>query len=175
MTKNTLLTCRPVPDGLGVFSLRAIDPDRRVLDFTGPVLDRVALDASLASAAVDKFLQISADRYIGPSGGMDDFVNHSCDPNCGVQFFDSRIVLTTIRPINPGEEITFDYATTQNAYPYRFSCGCGRPNCRLDIGDFDDLPYALKSKYHDRGVLAPYLAASFDAAETEEAKILMTR
>ncbi len=162
MTRNTLLECRPAAGGVGVFALRAIKPGQRLLRFTGPVLDRKALDAALEIAAVDGFLQISPRSYMGPSGGTDDYVNHSCDPNCGVQFAGSRIVLRSIRRIAPDEEITFDYASTQNAYPCRFSCGCGSPNCRRDIGDFDDLPFAMQLKYLELGVLAPYLAARLE-------------
>lgn len=160
MMQKSLLACRPGPAGVGVFALRAIEPGRRLLEFTGPVLDRKALDAALACATVDSYLQIATDSYMGPSGAMDDFINHSCDPNCGLRFSRSRIVLTAIRPIEPDEEITFDYATTQNAYPYRFSCSCDSSNCRHDIGDFDDLPSSLKRKYYELGVLAPYLAAT---------------
>lgn len=159
MTQDSLLACRPVSDGLGVFALKAIKTGRHLLRFTGPELDREALDAALQGGGVDSFLQIAPGRYIGPSGGMDDFVNHSCNPNCGLQFFRSRIVLTAIRPIRPEEQLTFDYASTQNAYPYRFCCECGSAECRKDIGDFDDLPHALKWQYHERGILAPYLAA----------------
>lgn len=160
MVQKTLLACRPASGGLGVFARQSIRPGQRLLEFTGPIIQRDALDAALDSIDVDGFLQISADSYMGLSGGFDDLVNHSCDPNCGVQFFDSRIVLTAIRPIAADEQLAFDYASTQNAYPYRFLCGCGSPSCRRDIGDFDDLPDALKWKYHERGILAPYLSAA---------------
>jgi hypothetical protein len=158
MVHNTLLACRPASGGLGVFALRAIMPGQRLIEFTGPIIDGDALDAALECAAVDSFLQISADHYMGPSGSFDDFVNHACDPNCGLRFSRSKIVLTAIRSIAADEEITFDYASTQSAYPCRFLCGCGSRICRQDIGDFDDLPETLKWKYHRRGILPPYLS-----------------
>ena len=175
MTQNTLLECRSVADGLGVFALRTIKTGRRLLEFTGPILNRQSLDMALEYSDVDGYLQISAHSYMGPSGGLDDFVNHSCDPNCGLLFLKSRIVLTAIRPINPGEELTFDYASTQNAYPHRFLCSCGSPKCRREIGDFDDLPFSLQRTYHERGILAPYLAASFagDAVLMESQEITL--
>lgn len=160
MFQENLLACRPTTNGLGVFALQEIKPTQRILQFTGPVIARDALDAALDSLDVDGFLQISANSYMGPSGGFDDFVNHSCAPNCGLHFLASGIVLTAIRPISRDEQITFDYASTQNAYPCRFLCGCGSPGCRRDIGDFDDLPEALKWKYHQLGILAPYLSAA---------------
>lgn len=173
MVQDVLLARRPVGCGFGVFALRAIKPGQRLLDFTGPVLDREALDAALQHANVDGFLQISADSYMGPSGGLDDFVNHSCDPNCGLRFIRSRIVLTAIRRIAVNEEITFDYASTQNAYPYRFLCACGSPACRRDIGDFDDMPDPLKRKYHKHGVLAPYLTQKLTGNAAPGEAVLM--
>ena len=158
--RNALLACRPASGGLGVFAVRAITPGQRLIEFTGPLIDRTTLDAALESVIVDGFLQIAEDRYMGPSGALDDFVNHSCDPNCGLRFLETGIVLTAIRPILPNEEITFDYASTQNAYPCRFLCECGSKSCRVDIGDFDDLPSGLKWKYHELGILAPYLDAT---------------
>ena len=108
MTQKTLLACRPVADGLGVFALRAIEPGRRLLRFSGPIIDKEALDAALACASVDSYLQVAPGSYMGPSGGMDDFVNHSCDPNCGLQFLRSGIFLVALRPIGPHEEISFE-------------------------------------------------------------------
>jgi len=36
-----------------------------------------------------------------------DLVNHSCDPNCGLV---GAVLVVAMRDIEPGEEITFDYA-----------------------------------------------------------------
>lgn len=172
MSKLPLLDCRPVCGGTGVFALRLIKPGRRLLEFTGPFLDRAALDKALEHATVDSYLQVSADRYLGPSGGMDDFINHSCNPNCGLQFIDARILLVSIRTIRRGEEITFDYASTQNDYPCRFSCRCGSPACRGEIGDFDELPFELQLKYHELGVLAPYLASTLPRQRRRAQKMI---
>jgi hypothetical protein len=158
------LACRPAQYGLGIFALRSIKPGQCLLDFTGPAVRADQLGAEMRRIDVDGFLQIAKDRYVGLSGGLDDYVNHSCDPNCGLMFLDTGIVLTAIRAISADEEITFDYASTQNAYPYRFSCACGSATCRGDVGDFDELPDALKWKYHELGILAPYLSEQLTGA-----------
>lgn len=52
--------------------------------------------------------------------------NHSCDANG--TFVDGFLV--AVRPIAPGEEITFDYtAHPLPASPWDFACGCGAANC----------------------------------------------
>ena len=38
------------------------------------------------------------------------FINHSCDPNCDAVIDDGRIWIETIRDIEPGEELAYDYA-----------------------------------------------------------------
>lgn len=55
--------------------------------------------------------------------------NHSCEPNTGVQ---GQILVVARRPIATGEELTFDYDTTEtSAEP--FTCHCGSARCRGTI------------------------------------------
>lgn len=46
-------------------------------------------------------------------GGRARFINHSCDPNCGVEKWDvngeERCAIFALRDIYAGEELTFDY------------------------------------------------------------------
>ncbi len=73
-------------------------------------------------------------------------LNHSCDPNVGFAG-DFRIV--TIRDVQPGEELTIDYAIT-DADPYwSMDCACGSSNCRKNIYGFTHLSDDLKRKYAD--------------------------
>ena len=54
--------------------------------------------------------------------------NHSCDPNT---WFVSDIKMTARRDIQPNEEITYDYATSETAFPVIFDpCLCKSQNCR---------------------------------------------
>ncbi len=55
-----------------------------------------------------------------------ELLNHSCEPNVGVQ---GQIVLVARRDIAAGEELTFDYDTTE-IEQLAFDCQCGTPSCR---------------------------------------------
>lgn len=55
--------------------------------------------------------------------------NHSCDPNIGIK---GQIIVLARRPIEAGEELTFDYETTDIA-PDPFDCRCGTANCRQSV------------------------------------------
>jgi hypothetical protein len=56
--------------------------------------------------------------------------NHSCDPNCKIQF-GPQIIMRTIKQIKAGEEITWDYETTEyDMSNCSFTCNCNSLNCR---------------------------------------------
>jgi uncharacterized protein len=77
-------------------------------------------------------VSIYKDFYLGPLdtdvAQLDEteLFNHSCDPNAGVK---GQIVLVARRPILQGEEIFFDYDTTETAAA-PFACRCGSSLCR---------------------------------------------
>jgi|SRR5690606_2060669 len=80
------------------------------------------------------------------AGDGSEVMNHSCDPNCAGPDDDSLIA---IRDILPGEEITYDYATSEIA-GHIFSgweCRCGAPNCRRVISAQDCLDPAFQLRY----------------------------
>lgn len=64
------------------------------------------------------------------------FMNHSCDPNTWSLFGDDDIMVAR-RDIQPGEEVTYDYATTQVDMPLHFECRCGSANCRGIVTNLD--------------------------------------
>jgi hypothetical protein len=99
------------------------------------------------------YLQIAPEYFISPSGNADDFVNHSCDPNCALYFADDGLILKAIRPIESGEELSFDYGTIMFSEPTTFRCTCGSPACRGIIGNYFSLPDKLKKKYHAKNMV----------------------
>ena len=56
-----------------------------------------------------------------------EFVNHSCDPNCGMQ---DQLAIVTRRPIQAGEAITIDYAMCMTSAVLDMDCECDSPLCR---------------------------------------------
>jgi hypothetical protein len=137
--------------GRGVFAGQAFDPGAEVLEFLGDVR-KVQTFNDLTHA-----LQIGEDTFLGPSGGVDDYVNHSCEPNTGIRQVDGRVILFALRPIEAGDEITFDYSTTQSGGYWTMACQCGSGGCRGVIGDFADLPKPLRSFYVRNRAVLPFL------------------
>ena len=102
-------------------------------------------------------IQIAEDLFIGPlaederEGGMI-FSNHSCEPNIGVR---GQVVFVAMRDIEAGEELTHDWATTDDD-DYRTECNCGSPSCRKILTGKDWQRRDLQEKY--RGYISWYLA-----------------
>jgi len=71
------------------------------------------------------------------------YTNHSCEPNIALQ---GQIVYVAMREIEPGEELTHDWATTDDL-TYEMECRCGRPTCRGTITGKDWMKPELREKY----------------------------
>ena len=145
--------------GRGVFTDEPIPAMTRIITFTGPFL-RYAETTPRTYA-----LQIGPDLYIGASGGPDDFINHSCEPNAGFRIEGTTADLFSIRDIRAGEEILFDYATTLDEDDFTMVCQCGTPSCRKIIGDAKYLPENVWQKYVSLGILPAYVQASRELLE----------
>ncbi len=89
--------------------------------------------------------------------GLGPIVNHSCDPNCGVEVNETGACDFIARePISAGEEITFDYAMRNYSIEhFPGGCLCGAANCRGSVTGWKDLSEERKDDYE--GSVAPYL------------------
>jgi hypothetical protein len=151
------LSLLPIHGGLGVFADGQIYPDTIVLEFTGERVPREAVLQAARAGAADGFLQVGDNEFIGLSGRMDDYVNHSCEPNCGIDFRGDQVFLKAVRSIARGQELTFDYASTQSDFPFRFHCLCASPSCRGQIGNFEELSRSTRQYYESLGIVPRYL------------------
>jgi hypothetical protein len=151
-----VLEIRHTPIGQAVFALAAIPAFEAILEFRGAVhAARDLTDPYL----IDHSIQIGPDTYLGPTGGgsADDYVNHACDPNCGVIVTVENVLLVAIRRIEAGEEVTYDYSTTMWRNPWPMvGCRCGAASCRGTIGDYAELPAHVRNRYERYGVVPAY-------------------
>ena len=145
--------------GLGVFAVDAIAAGTAVMEFVGERFERAAVECAAAAGGSDGFLQAGLDTFVGLSGSADDFVNHSCRPNCYIQFRGEDIFLIALTAIAAGEELFFDYGVTQVDFPFRFECVCGSAECRGEIGNFDEIPLARLRYYRTHGAVPAHVEA----------------
>ena len=76
--------------------------------------------------------------------GSGDFFKHSCEPNAG---FHGTLELVAMRPIEAGEEITFDYALCMSGTFGDMDCQCGAAECRGRVTGADWQLPLLRVKY----------------------------
>jgi len=150
------LELRPSHHGQGVFTTEKIHEGEVVFAFEGKFFLRHELPTPYSSVE-DKYLQVGDYLYIGPSGKLDDYVNHSCDPNAAVIVEETpTIFLVAIRDIQAGEELTFDYSVTMNEDEFEMPCNCHSVICRKTIRDFKYLPEAVKERYKAMKIVPNY-------------------
>ncbi len=142
--------------GKTVYAARPFREGELVTRFSGPRVSAREVPTRLVGRA-DRFVQVSADQYMGPSGAVDDLINHSCAPNTGLRFAADGVVLLAIRDIAAGEEIAWDYSTTLTDRSWQMVCACGAPECRGVIGAFETLPVERQEWFRARNLVAPYL------------------
>lgn len=147
--------------GQGLFAKQAIAAGEIVAVkgghiFTGPEWNMLA--QSLGPAEI----QIAEDLFIAPAGqeqrdGSMLYTNHSCEPNLAIQ---GLIVFVAMRDIATGEELTHDWATTDDL-DYVMECQCGHPHCRGTITGKDWMKKELQQKY--RGWFCWFIQRKIDA------------
>ena len=108
--------------------------------------------------------QVDTDLFDGPQEGekVEDsmHMNHSCDPNT---WFTSATTMTARRDIRPGDEVTYDYSTSDVHEFLRLACRCGSPLCRGVVTGRDLLERPeLQARY--AGPLMPHVQRAVDAA-----------
>ncbi|MDX1709350.1 MAG: SET domain-containing protein-lysine N-methyltransferase [Desulfobacterales bacterium] len=153
MRKLELKNCAHVK---GVFTKQPLTAGEEILQFDGPVVGSQDLPDPY-TAKTDYYLQIGENLFMGPSGKIDDYVNHSCQPNCGIKFDVDAIKLVAIVPINAGHQITFDYSTTMHNATYKMKCACGLKKCRRRVKNFVELPAEIQARYIKLGIVPRYL------------------
>lgn len=137
--------------GRGVFTTQRIARGSPVLPFKGPAIERAQLDPN------QYHLQIGEALYLGPSGEFDDYVNHSCEPNCGIN---DELVLVALRDIEAGEELTWDYGTAIDEDDFDgFPCRCRARACRGRVISYRHLPPDVQRRLSPW--LLPYLKSKY--------------
>lgn len=147
--------------GLGIFAQASIREGEVVIIWGGTVFTEE--EVKMGKMNDDTSVEIGEGLYIAtPFGeidnGLDQLMNHSCDPNLWMK---DEVTLIARRNIARGEEVTADYAMwivdswTDRPDDLPISCNCGSNLCRGVITDRDWQLPELQSRY--QGHFSPYI------------------
>jgi uncharacterized protein len=150
--------------GLGIFAAKPLRAGAIVLaDEDGDYYRNVVSYRELCGRGyrLDVTLQVGQDAYKLPNCTLDDFTNHSCEPNTGIRLTARGMLILALRDIAAHEELTYDYSTYLNNPYESMRCLCGAASCRGVIGNFSTLPAELQRHYRALGVVGDFVEERF--------------
>ncbi|MEO8460112.1 MAG: SET domain-containing protein-lysine N-methyltransferase [Dokdonella sp.] len=133
--------------GNGVFAVAALPAETEIVEYRGKRLTHAQADRlhDGSSDSGHTFLFTLNDRYVidaSIDGNVARWINHSCAPNCRALVEEAangdrradRVLIETLRAIQPGEELTYDYGIilAERLTPRLkriWACRCGAPEC----------------------------------------------
>ena len=113
--------------GLGLFATQPIKKGTKIVRYFGPLLDS---KKKKHDAIENKYLFQLNDRWTIDGSvrkNVARYINHACKPNAesDVNPRKKRVIIRSIRKIEPGEEINYDYGTEYfKAYLKPIGCKC---------------------------------------------------
>lgn len=130
--------------GKGVYARVPIPAGTRIIEYRGERITEAEADRRYPddpSAPHHTFLFAIDDGVVIDAafkGNMARWINHSCDPNCDAVIDDARVWIESVRDIEAGEELTYDYNFVlperhTPALKRRYPCICGAATCRGTI------------------------------------------
>jgi len=153
--------------GIGSFVKEPVQKGEILIIQGGKIVSENILDEPSYEPYAYHCFQVERHAYICPikleRGSADGVfnVNHSCEPTCG---FRGQITLISIRDLEAGEEITFDYAMTDVGSSEegweKMACFCRKKLCRSNVSGSDWKLPELQERY--RGYFSPYVQELID-------------
>jgi len=143
--------------GRGLFAKAAIAKGEIVAIKGGHIIDRETLRREITPKLGPVEIQIGDNLFIAPVTEEERelsmlYSNHSCNPNIGMR---GEITFVAMRDIRAGEELTHDWAMTDDD-DYSVECNCGAPHCRKTLTGKDWRRPELQKRY--AGHFSTYLA-----------------
>lgn len=127
--------------GHGVFALRRIRQGTTVIEYLGERISHAEADERYQGKTANDnhtFLFTVDSRTVidaGVGGNEARYINHGCDANCESTIRGGRVFIETIRAVEKGEELAYDYRIERDADDAQdvdeiFACRCGAASCR---------------------------------------------
>ena len=156
---------RDVTGGRAVFARDVIEQGELIAVWSGRIVGADELD-ELPPEIRRHTVQIEEALYLASVNADEppDYINHSCEPNAGLE---GQIAIVALQRIQPGDEVTIDYAMCDGSPYDEFDCACGSTQCRGRVTGNDWRDPTLWKRY--AGHFSPYLQRRINALQREQA------
>lgn len=129
----------------GLFAKEMIKKGEIVFIKGGHILKK---DKIFSSGIINSYHPIDDEYYLGATNALEEegvklYINHSCNPNCGIR---GEITFIALMDVNIDMELTIDYAFLDNE-EYLFKCTCMENNCRKVVTGKDWKIKEIQHKY----------------------------
>lgn len=101
------LVVKRTATGLGLFTLKPISGDKRIVEYIGSIITTEQANKSRSKYLFELDDQLAIDG--SARSNIARYINHSCKPNAQGFTAGKRIWIWSLRNIKAGEEITIDY------------------------------------------------------------------
>lgn len=109
--------------------MRSIRKGEEVCEYDGPRYTKSEADERYKDRAITYLFSCGDGDMVIDGFGVAMFINHSCDPNCESEEDNGRILISAIRNIMAGEELTYEY-NLHDSDDEQGDCYCGAAQCR---------------------------------------------
>src|SRR5205085_7294478 len=123
----------------GCYTTASIRRGARVLEYTGPRLDKKEGDSRYEECHYTYLFGLQNSEQVIDGHGMAAFINHSCDPNCETDEIRGRVWIISAAYIAAGEELTYDYNLYAGEALEDAPCCCGGKDCRWSMFAPDEI------------------------------------
>ncbi|MCA9355954.1 SET domain-containing protein [Candidatus Nomurabacteria bacterium] len=111
--------------GLGLFADEDIKKGEYIIDYTGK-----ALTEEQADKKGGKYLfEVKKNYYLDGADRKHTarYINHACNPNCEPDIYGKRVIISAIKNIKKGDELTYDYGKEYfNEFIKPHGCRCAK-------------------------------------------------
>jgi SET domain-containing protein len=142
--------------GKGFFTVDSIGANEILFKFEGK---NIHADEASKLPNNDRLLQIGPQLYVDCGTHFGAFTNHDCNPNCYIKIAVNTAFLLSLRPINAGDELFFDYSltSTETLDTWTMKCNCHPFSCRKLISGFYTIPETQRKKLIAAGMVPGYV------------------
>jgi SET domain-containing protein len=130
----------------GCYTTVAIKKKKLVAEYTGPRLTIKDADDIYEKSPRTYLFGLTDGEHVIDGDGVSAFINHSCDPNCEVDEIDGRVLITAIKNIRAGEELSYDYNLYDGELDDESPCYCKAADCRGSMYSEKELERRKKAK-----------------------------